>query len=178
MRYAFLLTGGNCSGKTTAVAKAFEPWIGDPRILSVRADNDGRFKGDAVDQRRVLTELWLGDTPILMVEGTRINTPLMEVAKANRDARELVVLMALQKPDVMRAHLQARCAEKNKVFRSEYWVHQKLEYEGMRRYPNSFRKNGIRPITYTIGLDYAEQQQVVDYLQTRFTEILGESGAS
>jgi len=173
MKYAFLLTGGNCAGKTTAVAKALEPWIGDQRIMDIRADNNSEFKGDAQDQRRVLTEIWLSEVPILMVEGTRINTPLCDVAKAHRGARELKVLMALQKPDVMRAHLVARCAKKNKVFRSEYWTNQKLEYEGMKRYPNSFRKNGIDAIRYTIGLNYAEQQQIVDYLQMHFQEILG-----
>ncbi len=179
MKYAFLLTGGNAAGKTTAVEKALQPWhtakdvYAGGKIMNIRADNDGRFKGDAQDQRRVLTEIWLSDVPVLMVEGTRINTPLMDVAKANPKEREFVVLMALQKPDVMRAHLVARCAKKNKTFRSEYWTYVKLEYEGMKRYPNSFRKNGIEPIRYTIGEDYAEQQQIVDYLQTRFTEILG-----
>ena len=194
MKHAFLLTGSNAAGKTTSVEKALEPWYGeqpgevpvprlDHRIMSIRADNDGRFKGDAQDQRRVLTELWLSEIPILMVEGTRINTPIMDVYKKFRLGREeeghvgtrgLTVLMALQTAEVMRAHLVDRCMKKGKAFRMDYWDYNKLNYEGMRRYPTSFRKNGITPVTFQIDREYKICDQIVEFLQTKIREVLGE----
>lgn len=196
MKHAFLLTGSNAAGKTTTVAKVLEPWVVsygndvvavDPRIMNIRADNDGRFKGDAQAQRRALTEVWLSDTPILMIEGTRINTPLMDVYKKYKnmnqtlvnpdgtevEVRELTVILALQKPEIMKKHLMDRCAKKNKVFEAGYWDFKKLEYEGMKRYPNSFRKNGIKSTTFMIDAEYNVCQEIVNLLQTRIREILG-----
>ena len=174
MKYAILLTGSNAAGKTTAVARALTFCEEDPRVVSIRADNDGRFKGDAQDQRKVLTEIWLTDTPVLVVEGTRINTPLMDVAKQNRDARELTVLMINQTPEVMKAHLIARCAKRNKTFRADYWSYWKLEYEGSKRYPNSFRKHSVKPVVFNMDAEYKVQDDVVDYLQSFIRRALGE----
>lgn len=174
MKHCILLTGSNAAGKTTAVSKALEPWSADPRVLSLRADNDSRFKGDAQDQRRVLTELWFSDTSILMIEGTRINTPTMDVSKINKEVRQLTVIMVLQTPDVMKQHLIARCAKRNKVFRADYWSYWKLEYEGSKRYPNNFRKNYITPVVFNMDLEYKVQDEVVDYLQGLIKQALGE----
>ena len=174
MKYAFLLTGSNAAGKTTAVTRALTFWEDDPRVVSIRADNDSRFKGDAQDQRKVLTEIWLSDTPILVVEGTRVNTPLMDVNKKNREARELTVLMVNQTPEVMREHLIKRCAKRNKTFRAEYWTYWKLEYEGSKRYPNSFRKHSIRPVIFNMDAEYRVQDQVVEFLQAKIREALEE----
>jgi len=183
-KYCFLLTGSNAAGKTTAIRNVLIDWEDDPRIENIRADNDSRFKSDAVEQRSVLTDIWLGPKQVLLIEGTRINTPLMDVAKKAKahfnnespgvEFRELVVLMVTQKPDVMKQHLIDRCAKRNKKFRADYWTLQKLEYEGSKRYPNSFRKNGIKAIEYRMGLDYAEQATIVMYLRDRLAEILGE----
>ena len=171
----------------------------DARIMNIRADNDGRFKGEADDQRRVLTEFWLSDIPILMIEGTRINTPLMDVAKKYKShttiisaaemnvgeisvppagqlaqPRELVVLMALQTPEVMRAHLEARCAKKNKTFRKEYWITDKLNYEGMKRYPNSFAKNNIKAERFIVDVEYQVQEKIISRIRELITEVLHE----
>jgi hypothetical protein len=167
MTHAFLVTGSNASGKTTTVARVLGIFDRhqESRIFSIRADNDGRFKGSSEDQEAVLTELWLSDTPVLVIEGTRINTPLMRVAKKHAAARKLTVIMATQTPEVMGAHLRARCEKKGKTFRADYWTRWKLEYEGMKRYPNSFRKNGIKPQTFAIDKDYKVCDAMASFLE-------------
>jgi hypothetical protein len=50
------------------------------------------------------------------------------------------VIVLKQAPDVMRAHLQARCERYGKPFNAEYWDSAKLLYEGSRRYPALVRK--------------------------------------
>lgn len=175
MKHAFLITGGNCAGKTTTVAQVLATFAEDSRIESIRADNDGRFKGESSDQEAALTQIWEGPTPVLVIEGTRINTPLMRVAKKLPSERKFTVIMVIQKPDVMKAHLIARCAKRNKTFRADYWTLQKLEYEGMKRYPNSFRKNYIKPVTFYMDLEYKITDEIVVFLQTQITEALAES---
>lgn len=181
MKKAILLTGSNAAGKTTTVERALEPWLGelDTLIMSVRADNDGRFKGDAQNQRAVLTELWLGDIPVLMIEGTRINTPIMDVARKYREERVLVPLVVTQTREIMRAHLVARCEKKGKPFRADYWDRfeagmkgYKLHYEGMLRYPNNFKKNGVRPNIYAMDLEYRVTDQIVEKIQQEIKEAL------
>lgn len=181
MKKAILLTGSNAAGKTTTVERALEPWKGelDTLIMSVRADNDGRFKGQAPDQEEALRQVWFSDIPVVVFEGTRINTPLMRVAKRFPDERSLIVLMVTQTREVMRAHLVARCEKKGKVFRADYWDRfengmkgYKLHYEGSLRYPNNFKKNGVRPIAYAMDLEYTVTDQIVDRIQQEIREAL------
>lgn len=174
MTHAFLVTGSNASGKTTTVARVLERLADYPsdRIFSIRADNDGRFKGSSENQEAVLTDIWLSDTPVIIIEGTRINTPLLRVAKKHAAARKLTVIMTTQTPEVMEAHLRARCEKKGKTFRADYWTRWKLEYEGMKRYPNSFRKNSITPKTYAIDRDYKVCDQIADFLETQIKDAL------
>lgn len=179
MKQAFLVTGGNCSGKTTSVEQALDPWrcIGCPvdldiRIESIRADNDNRFKGTAVQQEEALTALWLSPTPVIVVEGTRINKPMIDVSKKYPGERKFTVIMTIQKPDIMKAHLIARCEKKDKDFRADFWTRQKLEYEGMKRYANAFRKRGITPLVVDVDLDYQNCKVIVNYLRSAITEAL------
>lgn len=173
MKHCFLVTGPNCSGKTTTVARVlarFKP--GEDSIVSIGADNDSMFKGSAEEQEAALVELWKHDMQVLIIEGTRINTPLMRVAKAHPTERQLHVLMTTQTPEVMRQHLIDRCAKRGKTFRAEYWVTQKLAYEGQKRYPNSFLRNGIKYQTYSIDLPYQKCLEMAEDLEHQIRECL------
>jgi len=174
MKHCFLVTGPNCSGKTTTVARVLERFNpGQDSIVSIGADNDSMFKGEATEQEAALVDLWKHDVQVLIIEGTRINTPLMRVAKRFPQDRQLHVLMTTQTPPVMRQHLIDRCAKRNKVFRAEYWTDQKLSYEGQKRYPNSFAKNGVRYKTYTIDPGYTVCQTLADDLVMAIQFALG-----
>jgi hypothetical protein len=175
--YAFLVTGSNSSGKTTTVERVLERLRAtegclDGWLLSIRADNDNRYKGKAEDQEAKLTDLWHSDTRVLIIEGTRINTPLLRVARAHRDARVLEAIVTVQRPDVMRAHLEARCARKGKVYRAEYWTPTKLRYEGYYRYPNSMRRSGVQPKVFEMDLDYRVTDEVAAYLEGQIRKAL------
>ncbi len=168
--YAFLVTGSNSSGKTTTVERVLERLRAtegclDGWLLSISADNDNRYTGKAEEQEAKLAELWLSDTRVLIIEGTRIHTPLMRVARCCANLRHLEALITIQKPDIMRAHLEARCARKGKTYRADYWTRQKLEYEGMKRYPNFLRRNGIRPRIFEVDLDYKVCDEMAAYLE-------------
>src|SRR5258706_1831015 len=129
-RICILVTGPNCSGKSTTVARVKELMVEtrahyDPQdtfdglklpagVEWISADNDDRFKGSAETQELAIFDLWLTDRPVLVFEGTRINTPLIRVAKRYPD-RALEVFMTRQTPTVMLAHLQARCEKRNKA---------------------------------------------------------------
>ncbi len=176
-RYAFLVTGSNCCGKTTLVKRVVDRLTADGfdarNIFSVRADNDGRFKGKVPDQEKALLEVWGSEAGVAIFEGTRINNPLTRVAKAHPEIRQLEVLVVLQKPDVMRAHMEARCARKNKTFRKDYWSIRQLEYEGMRRYPNYFSKKRITNVKlFTMDLEYRASAEIEAHLEARIREVL------
>lgn len=165
MKHTILLTGGNAAGKTTTIAevmKKLQAEVAAGHVVSYRADNDNLFKGSADQQEAAVQELWLGPLKIMIMEGTRINTPLVRVAKRFPGDRKLHVFLALQDAEVMRAHLMARCAKKNKPFEAEYWTRVKCEYEGLKRYRNNFAKNGVDYKPYMIDINYEKQVQLVD----------------
>jgi hypothetical protein len=73
----------------------------------------------------------------------------------------------------MKAHMVARCAKRNKTFRAEYWTFSKLEYEGMKRYVNNLRKNGVSGLKiFEVNLDYSSNQQVITLIQQKIVEAL------
>jgi predicted ABC-type ATPase len=173
VRHGFLVTGPNCSGKTTSVQKALhlmEIAPDNPYIEVIQADNDDRFKGSAEEQGAALLRIWSSDVSLVLIEGTRINTPTVQMVRANPGFRIFRVFMTRQSPDVMKAHMQARCEKRGKTFRADYWSRQKLEYEGSRRYPNIFRKNGFSPKIYDIDLEYNVCEKLVEDLQLAIEE--------
>ena len=177
-RYAFLVAGSNCCGKTTLVKRVVDRLIADGfddrHIFNARADSGSYYKGKTLDQEQKLLEVWESKAGVAIFEGTRINSSLTRVARAHPDTRQLEVLLVLQKPDVMKAHMMARCARKNKTFRSDYWTHWKLEYEGMRRYPNYFSKKRVTNIKrFTMDLEYQVAAEVEAHLEARIREVLG-----
>lgn len=176
-RLAILVTGSNAAGKTTAVQKVLEKFDGplnSGHIRSIRADNDSEFKGQATEQIEAVKMAWISSTPILIFEGTRINTPLMAVAKTYKTDREFVVFMMNQSPEIMKTHLIARCAKAGKKFRDDYWTFQKLSYEGSKRYPNSFRKNGVTAIPINVDLNYESSNLLISQLHEKITAALSE----
>lgn len=177
MRVGIMLSGPNASGKTTILTKVSEMWKGriwdDPNKLKVfYADNNDLFKGSAESQEAALTKEWLDETPVIIFEGTRINTPLLRVAKKYRDWRKYEVIMCTQTSEVMKAHLEARCAKRGKTFRADYWDCKKLEYEGNGRYPNIFRKNSVATKTFSIDLEYRVCEEIANYISGRVSELL------
>jgi hypothetical protein len=82
----------------------------------------------------------------LVVEGTRVYGPIFRVAQsvaqhAPTVGRELWILQLLQTPDVMRAHLQARCAAKGKAYRADYWEQDyQATYQAADRHINALQK--------------------------------------
>ena len=175
-RYAFLVTGSNCCGKTTLVEHVLNRLVADGfddrHIFNARADSGSYYKGKTLDQERKLLEAWESEARVAIFEGTRINSPLTRIAIAHPDIRRLEVLVILQKPDVMKAHMMARCARKGKTFRADYWSMWKLEYEGMKRYPNYFRKRYIKTQNFTMDLEYKVCEEIEKYLEARIREVL------
>lgn len=133
---ALLITGPNCSGKSTAADLALRPWAADPRLVVAHGDADGTYKGNPAAQQAAVQALWDSAAPVVVIEGTqRLATAVGLVAGRNR-GRRFVALITTQAPDVMRAHLQARCAKAGKTFRADYWTDKVLQYEGQLRFRN------------------------------------------
>ena len=176
MDYAFLVAGSNCCGKTTLVKRVLDrltaDGFDDRHIFNARADSGSYYKGKTSDQEQKLLEVWQSKATVAIFEGTRINSPLIRVAKAHPENRKLEVLIVLQKPDVMKAHMMARCARKNKTFRADYWSMWKLEYEGMKRYPTYFRKRCIPTQSFTMDLEYQVAAEIEAHLEARIREVL------
>jgi hypothetical protein len=164
-RIAILVTGPNSSGKTTAADRAYEPWKDDDRVLLIRADNDwNKYTAPEMEQR--LTQEWCGPGVVLIIEGTnRIANTVAKVWKADT-GRVLHVHITRLKPDVMKATLQARCAKTGKEFNAKYWDRSKLEYEGMKRYPNLARKSSWQGVAYyDMDVDYIEQARLIETIR-------------
>lgn len=173
-RVGILVTGPNCSGKSTTVLTALEPWGADPRIVSILADNrDSRLFKDApavVEER--LREVWLGSAAVVVVEGTdRPARALSRVYASATKIRPLVVLVTEQRPETMAAHIQARCAAKGKPYNAAYWDRDRLSYEGMRRYPSLVAKMGASYV-YRFEIDpaYDQCRRMVETIRTLVQE--------
>lgn len=160
----YLVTGSNAAGKTTAVTRALEPWASDPRLVNIDADSDRLYKGTPEEQREAIRVLFDRPAPVVVVTGTRINKPVLDVIEEHGQ-RDLTVFVVTQKPGVMRAHLQARCEKTGKAFREDYWTHRTLEYEGMRRYSNAVTEAGHRPLVVDMDMDYHNCELLVKLLR-------------
>jgi hypothetical protein len=71
--------------------------------------------------------------------------------------------------ETMRGFLIARCADRNKEFRADYWTPTKLNYEGYNRYINQARKYldpvGVPYTRFEIGPTREEWAQVMGHIE-------------
>jgi len=126
-RYGLVITGPNASGKTTALRTALGDWDEDARVVRLHSDTTKHF--DRIE------EAWRSDAAVVAIEGIdRTARRVAEVITAFPNERTLEVVIASQAPEVMLAHLRARCAKVGKEFNEAYWSGDKLRYEGQRRY--------------------------------------------
>lgn len=134
-----LVTGPNASGKTTALQQAVAAYARDPRLVTIYADNSDRrtFKGDALEMSARLEDIWISPALAVIVEGTRMPTVLERVVMKHPARRELYGVVTVSQPEVMEAQIRGRCTLLQKRFRDDYWKHDKLLYEGTRRYRKS-----------------------------------------
>jgi hypothetical protein len=85
-------------------------------------------------------------------------------ARRTGSERTLDVCVTTQTPEVMKAHLQARCLKKGKRFREDYWVERALIYEGQRRYVNMAKDYFPNATFWPIGLNYEGQDELIAYM--------------
>lgn len=132
-RVGVLVTGPNASGKTTAVRSALAGYARDGRVRVILADNSDRSK-DVLQAEDMLAEIWCGPAQLVLVEGTRVPTVLERVVAAHPSVRALKAFVTVTSPEIMEAHLRARCAALGKRFRDDYWIGKPLRYESQARY--------------------------------------------
>lgn len=172
-KVCLLVTGPNCSGKTTTVNRVEKAFPGAD-IHLIYADTRDKFKCPISEMEEKLTDIWLSHSQVVIAEGTRINTPLMRVAARNRAARVLdIIIITRMRPEVMKAHLQARCEKKGKTFRADHWNTYELEYEGSRRYPSAARKYGFPHKLYEVGMNYEGCDEMFGHLVAKVGAALG-----
>jgi len=170
-RVAILLTGPNCSGKTTAVERAAEGWP-EGALRVVHADKE--LKGSPAEQEAALAAAWAGPEAALLVEGiNRGASAFAEVSARCREAREVVAVhVTRSSPAIMREHLIARCAKRGKRFRADYWTHRVLLYEGTRRYAELARRRFPGARFWDVAADYSHLDALVETLRAQIREAL------
>ena len=168
-----LVTGPNASGKTTMVEGLAERYPQAP-VAFLHPDTDGYYKqAPSIMFRRILAK-WNDSTPVVVLEGT--NRPTLQVINCSFISlvqRELAIYCLTQPPDVMEAHLRHRCEVKGKKYREDYWSRDKLEYEGLRRYPNLVKQASVPAETYAVDRDFSVLVTVADRIAARIDAALG-----
>lgn len=149
---AILVTGPNCTGKTTAVKAAVAGLTeseekGHLRVVYADSDSKGEFFGGSLEaSREKLRELWMSDTPVIVFEGTNRIALLVGEMKTLKWAadrapyRRVLVFATRAGAADMKEMLRARCEKAGKEFRGDYWTLERLVYEGSRRYFNLVQK--------------------------------------
>lgn len=172
---AILVTGPNASGKSTLVDTATAPWATDPRVLTIHGDTGSFSKGTPEETAALVTEVWNSDVPVLVIEGIdRIARAVYAANVASRVRRELTVNVTAQSPDVMLAHLKARCEKRGKAFNESYWDQERLVYEGQNRYRNLATRYfaSIEPRTWSASADYASLEPLIRHIRGGITRCL------
>lgn len=174
-----LVTGPNASGKTTATMSALAPWVRDPRLATVYADNSDRaaFKGTMNDMVDRMETIWRSSAELVVVEGTnRIATVLGYLFRRLPDnPRVTSCHVTLMAPEFMEASIRARCLEKGKRFRDDYWTHRVLEYESQRRYKSVIRDyfGGCVTQYWPIAAGYDGAAEMSAWIRDQATAVLG-----
>jgi len=168
-----LVMGPNASGKTTAVTKAVEPWA-NASVLTVHGDKAPFNKDQAGESAEAFRAAWRSEYRVVVFEG--IDRTARAVAKLQDDAsRRLVsVVVTSQRPEVMRAHLRARCEKRGRTFNADYWTDKTLIAEGVNRYAN-LAKRYRAPVDF-IEMDeaYTRSQIIIDTIRTLIRDAVGE----
>lgn len=177
MKHAILVSGPNASGKTTSTQRALAPWVGDPRLVAVYADNSDRkaFKGTQTEMEDRLLALWEQDAEVLVVEGTnRIAMAFARVTKRS-DTRTWESNIMRVPPWFLKWALQTRCEKLGKRFRDDYWVEKVLVYETQKRFKVIDEKHlSSKTEWWEIGDGYHGQERFEGYLRNRLWALLGE----
>lgn len=153
-RRGLLVMGPNASGKTTAVAQA----TAGLRVRVVHGDVELNTSS-LVEMQRRLAEIWISAWGTVVIESTnRLALCLLRLLETAPGERSADIMVTAMDPAVMRAALQARCAERGKRFRADYWDEGRLTYEGRGRYVNLAER--FRPVAgvvteWPIGPAYA-----------------------
>ena len=173
-----VLCGGNAAGKTTLLQSVEADYGHRNDIRFVYADVEGDFKERADKQYKAVVESWLGPERIIIADGTRIYSKVLIAYQNLVVTRRLVFVILVQSPEVMKAHLIARCAKRNKKFRDEYWDRDKCYYEGTLRYTNSVNKflrevPGYPLETYIFDVDV--DFHIMPTIQKRLIDLINET---
>jgi hypothetical protein len=143
-----LLMSGHAAGKTSLVRWGRERVGAAPGYTwHTEGGNGGRRSLSTMPVKDAHDLAWLEwrdpATHTMVVEGTRVYGTIFKVAGDHYDVgRELWILKLLQTPEIMRAHLRARCEAKGKTYRDDYWDRDEYQatYQGADRHINALRK--------------------------------------
>lgn len=177
MKYGFMVTGPNSSGKTTAVERATAGYARDNRLIVSYADNRDRrmYQGDAEQMANLIQDLWLSPAQVVIVEGTRVPTLVERVYRRYPNERELLAFVTQTSPEDMETQLRNRCLKTGKRFRDDYWTRNKLVYEGSRRYRMSVPRFVPEEKIFwaTVAADYGEAIEMSARMHQQLVGILG-----
>jgi hypothetical protein len=170
-----LVTGPNASGKTTSVKAALTPWVDDPRVATVYADNGSGWKLKPAEMMAKLIDLCDTGVPVIVVEGTnRIASAVLDI-KRQIGARTLIVHATRASAEDMKASIRRRCEGNGKEFKAEYWTTKMCEYEGRGRYRNLIGKHGVTATWWQMDLEFSYAPAFIAMLRKQVEEELAKS---
>lgn len=174
-RVAFIVTGPNCSGKTTAVRGVRQLFAGDDRVRFVHMDPGDFLKKDIMAER--LERVWLSPVGIVVAEGVDAGVNALAVVMQRHPSfRNVECLCTQMSGEVMRDNLIRRCLDRGKAFRDDCWTIQKCAYYGERKYAPvmaRLRAAGASVSTWRVGPSYDGQKALAEHLESRIRECLG-----
>lgn len=167
-RFGLLVLGPNASGKTSAVKQAMAEFVGDSRALVVLADKSPYGHISAGEGAALLRRIWEGQEAVVVVEGTRCGTMMARAIAASPEARETSLLLTAVTPEIMRTHIEARCAKVGKLFRADYWAGKRLEAHARRHRGEALRYfAGMSTEVFEIGPAYEGHEALVHAIRDR-----------
>jgi hypothetical protein len=185
-----MICGGHGAGKTTVLQDIRRECPDGDTYRYVFADSGGalrddegkvikgtgkkhdKYKAPRPIQYSAILDDWNSNVPVIISDGTRIQLAIKNAHQVGLRERKLVAVALYQTPEIMEAHMRARCLRYGKEFNAKFWTQKQLLETGRGEWERFFKRypKSLNLIEFAIDLEFS----VIPEVRRAIRELMAE----